>query len=305
MNQNLRALNLHIKTIGELDREVQTTVKMINPDFDFRPYSLIFEDVVRLFSGQYPGYKASNTSYHNLDHTLSTTLAAARLLHGCHVGKQALSDRLVFIGLASALLHDIGYIQTISDIKGSGAKYTLTHVQRSIDLLRDLFAGHGFDDREASDCGCVIRATDLDIEPVDIAFSGPEVRTIGAIVATADIIAQLADELYLEKLPNLYKEFEEGGVTGFSSEFDLAKKTARFKRYMDFRLKYYLEDAISYMKYHFRERHGMDHDPYLEYISKNMSYLSKIIKTHGENYKCMLRRDAQIARYVRGASDRQ
>ena len=42
----------------------------------FRP---VYRDIVRLFDGDYPGYRASNTRYHNLEHTLLVTLAAARL----------------------------------------------------------------------------------------------------------------------------------------------------------------------------------------------------------------------------------
>ena len=41
-----------------------------------------FVDIVNLFNGKYKGYKKCMTEYHNLDHTMDTFLAMARLVHG-------------------------------------------------------------------------------------------------------------------------------------------------------------------------------------------------------------------------------
>ena len=41
-----------------------------------------FDDVVRLYRGEYPGYRACDTQYHDLQHVLEVTLAMARLLDG-------------------------------------------------------------------------------------------------------------------------------------------------------------------------------------------------------------------------------
>ena len=47
----------------------------------------VYEDIQKLFQGEYPGYRASNTKYHNLEHTIMVTLATARLTHGCVQGR--------------------------------------------------------------------------------------------------------------------------------------------------------------------------------------------------------------------------
>lgn len=41
-----------------------------------------FKDLVLLHHGDYPGYRACDTGYHNLQHTLDVTLAMARLMDG-------------------------------------------------------------------------------------------------------------------------------------------------------------------------------------------------------------------------------
>ena len=41
-----------------------------------------FDDLVRLYYGQYPGYTRCDTQYHDLQHVLDVTLAMARLVDG-------------------------------------------------------------------------------------------------------------------------------------------------------------------------------------------------------------------------------
>ncbi len=54
-------------------------------DFEKDLFVNAVEDVKLLFKGRYSGYRASNTQYHDFEHTVSVTLATARLLHGCYL----------------------------------------------------------------------------------------------------------------------------------------------------------------------------------------------------------------------------
>jgi hypothetical protein len=65
--------------------EIKNILLLIDPPPDPSPIEKIYADILRLFNGEYPGYRASNTKYHNLEHTSSTALAAARLIHGLQV----------------------------------------------------------------------------------------------------------------------------------------------------------------------------------------------------------------------------
>lgn len=115
--------------------EVRAIFFMAIPGFDFKPVDMVFRDMVKLFSGKYPGYKGCNTKYHDLKHTTDTFLAMARLIHGALVKGLDIDNKAVTQGLISTLMHDTGYIQHIDDNKGTGAKYTLVHIERSIEFI--------------------------------------------------------------------------------------------------------------------------------------------------------------------------
>jgi bifunctional pyridoxal-dependent enzyme with beta-cystathionase and maltose regulon repressor activities len=62
--------------------EVKTILSMSFSEFDFETLNRVFEDVVRLFRGEYPGYRECTTEYHDLKHTTDTFMAMTRLIHG-------------------------------------------------------------------------------------------------------------------------------------------------------------------------------------------------------------------------------
>jgi len=49
--------------------EVKAIVLMMFPEFDFETLNRVFKDIMRLFRGEYPGYRKCNTEYHDLNHT--------------------------------------------------------------------------------------------------------------------------------------------------------------------------------------------------------------------------------------------
>jgi hypothetical protein len=66
--------------------EVTKIISALDPGFDTQILEKVFRDIVKLFSGGYPGYRKCNTLYHDLKHTTDTLLAMARLIHGAHIG---------------------------------------------------------------------------------------------------------------------------------------------------------------------------------------------------------------------------
>jgi hypothetical protein len=65
--------------------KVEDIIRCVNPDFDIALLQSIFDDVIRLFRGEYPGYGPISTLYHDLSHTLEVLICGVRLLHGVHV----------------------------------------------------------------------------------------------------------------------------------------------------------------------------------------------------------------------------
>ena len=255
-----------------------------------------FNDTVKLFNGHFRGYKASNTKYHDLSHTLAVFLATVRLVHGVIIDGRTLSSDIIVIGLISALFHDAGLIQTEDDREGTGAKYTIGHEERSIIFIKKYLVEKHLYKTYLDDCAHIIGCTITGLLPGEIPFRSRESELIGKIVGSADLLAQMADRLYLEKLLYLYQEFQEGKIPGFESEFDLLKKTESF--YEDVskkRLDIDLGGVSALMRIHFKNRLEIDRDYYQENIQKNIKYLRNVILKYEREYRQMLRRAGIVA----------
>src|SRR5574340_780826 len=80
---------------GSVLREVRHVIALIHPGFDFRSLDHVFGDILRLFNGQYPGYKGCNTEYHDLKHTFDVFLTLARMLHGLSLEGRTVSRKMI------------------------------------------------------------------------------------------------------------------------------------------------------------------------------------------------------------------
>ena len=279
----------NIKSPDATFAEITRILSMVEPDFDATPLNRVYSDIICLFNGEYPGYRASNTKYHNLEHTCAVTLATARIIHGLQVKGQMLSPRIRNIGLIGALFHDTGLIQTDGEQEGTGAQYTIGHEERSIGLMRKYSTANGFSAEAIEDCGHIIMCTILTLPLEEIPFRTEEVRTMGRILGSADLIAQMADRCYLEKLPLLFLEFKEARMPGFETPLELFKHTEEFYHSVArTRLHEELGDVAAAARFHFRERWQIDRDLYNEAITNNINYLKKIYEDCAESFECML-----------------
>jgi hypothetical protein len=270
--------------------EVCRITAVLYPQFNFKALDQVFQDVVKLFRGEYPGYQRCNTSYHDLKHTTDCLLAMARLLHGAALNGLTLSERDVVLGLIAALFHDTGYIQSAADVTGTGAKYTLVHVERSVAFLEKYFAEAGYAARDLDYCRGCVECTGLEVQISTIAFESAPHRAVGWMLGTADLLGQMADRTYLERLPLLYREFQEGRVPGFQSELDLLRKTPAFWEFTQFRLMNELGGVDRFMRDHFRVWWGLDLDLNRQAIEANIAYLQFVLKNHAGEYSKYLRR---------------
>jgi len=264
--------------------EVKKIVLLMFPQINIDTVQKVFKDIVRLFWGKYPGYRKCNTLYHDLNHTTDCLLAMARLMHGAFVNGIAFSKREVELGLISALMHDTGYIQSVEDDTGTGAKYTLIHISRSIEFTEKYFIDHGYPLADFPACRNFLRCTGLDVKIDKIEFQSREHEIIGKILGTADLIGQMSDKNYLKKLPFLYHEYEEGGVPGFADEFDLFKKTPHFWEVVKKRFATEFGQVDGYLPDHFRVRRGIDQDLYRKAIDRNIECLQSVLEDREADY---------------------
>jgi hypothetical protein len=163
----------------------------------------------------------------------------ARLLRGRQAqGQQPrLTRRLFELGILAILLHDTGYLKRRGDTEGTGAKYTLTHVDRSIEFAGELMVSHDFPVEEILAVQNMIRCTGVNVKLDTIQFQDDLERIVGFALGTSDLLGQMAAGDYVDKLPTLYSElaeaayYNEGKMKAggfFSSADDLMQKTPMF-----------------------------------------------------------------------------
>lgn len=217
--------------------EVQALYRASYPQGDPLYVPKVFGWAIDCFTGSFEDYQPIDALYHDFEHTLQGTLCIARLLARRHQAKAApmLDQRMFELALAGILFHDTGYLKRRDDREGTGAKYTLVHVQRSADFASRFLRPKGFLPKEIAGVQNMIRCTGVNVDLAAIPFQNETERIAGYSLGTADLLGQMAAQDYVAKLPILFLEFEEaarfnpGRTAGlFKSVEDLLQKTPLF-----------------------------------------------------------------------------
>lgn len=171
----------------------------------------LMQAVDDLYQGKVAPYQASDMAYHDFEHTLQVTLCWSRMFHSLkeHRPECTVVYADYLLGIAACLLHDTGYLKETGDPSGTGAKYVLIHEHRSCQISRRFLMRLEWPDTAISVVQRMIASTGPRAILDGIPFVSPTEKTLAQMLATADFLAQMADPLYLEKLPSLFKEFEE------------------------------------------------------------------------------------------------
>jgi hypothetical protein len=204
----------------------------------------------------------------------------------------AIDSRVAVDVLIAALLHDSGYIKEDGDIAGSGAQYTKVHVDRSAAFALREAGTFGLGPEQAARVGRMILGTDLSrpITDLELECRRDDERQGIEILAAADLLGQMSDRAYIEKLLFLYYEFREAGIEGYNSAFDILKKTAGFYEATKARLDGPLGRVSGRSREHFAARYGIDRDLYREAIERQMAYLDSILADDATNFRSKLKR---------------
>jgi HD domain len=274
--------------------KVTDIVRRINPAYDFSLVQSAFTDVLKLFRGEYPGYCAIKTLYHDLPHTLEVLLCSARLMHGVHVSGDHLKDEEITLIMLAIMMHDVGYAQREDEENGTGAQYTQTHVQRGIEFMRRYLTERNVAPAITTALTAMIMGTEHNRPFGRIDFSNERSRLLARIVATADIAGQMADRIYLEKLLFLFLEFKEAHFGSYQSIYDLLRKTNRFYETTREKLDGALGGIYKKFEFHFKDTLGIHKNFYLDAIEKNMAYLSKVVEHSEEELFGMLKRNGVV-----------
>lgn len=237
---------------------------------------LLEENYMRMFGPEEPGFAVkmrlgaqfvieqlanSDALYHDVQHTVFVTLVGQEIFRGRFLRRRLVPDD--WLHYTTALLnHDIGYVRGVCsgdtqhsfviDEAGnrvtpprgaSDAFLTPYHVDRGKIFVRERLGPVPFIDEER-----VVKAIELTRFPVPESSDHAETDTEAGLVRAADLIGQLADPNYPQKLTALYYEFLETGICerlGYGSAADLADAYPAF--YWE-SVRPYIGDALGYLE---------------------------------------------------------
>ena len=278
--------NVDVTDPAAVNREVGGIFGRLFPGRSAAAIDQAFNDLDSIYGGAHPGFHACDTPYHDLQHVLDVTLAMARLMEGherAHTPDDRLGAQLFRLGIVTALFHDVGYVRRHDDTAHrNGAELTFTHVSRGARFLESYLPQIGMGDLAAT-AGLLIHFTGYEIPVAQIPVASGRQRTLGCLLGSADIVAQMADRCYLEKCRDrLYPEFVAAGIARrrlpdgqedvvFESGYDLVMKTPRFFEGAARRLDDQLDGNHHYGSYHFGGR-----NVYLEELVRNIRFAEAI-----------------------------
>ncbi len=266
-----------------VEAEIQSAYRAMFADGEPDYIPKIFRWTVACFSGKYRDYQAIDAHYHDLEHTMQGALCMARLLLHRHrqQAQPVLPQRMFELGILAILMHDTGYLKKQGDSEGTGAKYTLTHVDRSMEFAGDLMRCHDFASEEILAVQNMIRCTGVNVKLETIQFQSEAERVTGFVLGTADLLGQMAAADYVEKLPILYTEFAEAAAFNgdkmraggfFSSAQDLMQKTPQFwNNYVRQKIN---RDFLALYRF-FNDPYPEGRNSYIEQIEANMARLHR------------------------------
>lgn len=270
--------------------EVERLFVLWYPPAFYQAVRLATTDVIDLFAGRFPGYRGFDTDYHDIHHTTSVLLTSARLLDGRALERGPYPPEVARDLLVAALCHDTGYIRTTEEEGGTGARFTSVHVARSAQFSRRYASRFGLDEAASARIARMVYATGLKGEYGEQEWAGSDEQEAGAALGSADLVGQMSDRAYLEKLLFLYYEFKEAGFPGYDTEFDILRKTLGFYEITIKRLDGELGGVRSLARRHFAARWGVDRDLCAEAMERQMDYLRGILADATTNFRKKLKR---------------
>jgi hypothetical protein len=268
---------------GLVEAEINAAYLAMFPDADPNYVRTIFQWAIACFEGRYQDYQPIDAHYHDLEHTLQGALCMSRLLWRRHDtnAPPRLTRRMFELGMLAILMHDTGYLKRKWDTAGTGAKYTLTHVDRSIQFAGELMLGHDYPVEDILAVQNMIRCTGVNVKLDAIQFQDEPERLAGFALGTSDLLGQMAAADYVDKLPILYSEFAEaarhnegkmkaGGF--FASAEDLMQKTPLFwEQYVQHKISREFLGLFRFLNVPYPD----GPNPYIERIDANIARLRR------------------------------
>lgn len=284
----------------EVEAQVRDIVGQFAPGYDPTRFGQAFAVLRKGVNGELPGYDSLKTLYHNPAHTHEVVLCTARILHGMALSGLRVDNDSLDAALIGALMHDIGYLMKTGESEGTGAQFTRTHVARGADFVRDeLPLLMDLPDPVRDATIKVVQVTDHRKHPSWVSYDNPQQMLVAYATAAGDLVGQMANGEYLERLLFLYMEFREAGLREFGSVHQLLEKTSQFYEVTQARIERDLHGVAAAVRRHFAATQGEDRNFYRESITRNLAYLAELVRQSPEERLERLKRGGIVDR-VRG-----
>ncbi len=281
----------NITDSAEVEAQVLDILRRFAPGHDPARVVATFDLLRRAFRGELPGYARLKTLYHNSSHTNEVVLCSARMLHSLHLSGRRLEGDTIDAALIGALMHDFGYLMKDGEATGTGAQFTQTHVARGVEFVSHELQGLiDLPDHIRDTAVKVVQITDHRKHPDWVTFDNPQQQLAAYATATADLVGQMANREYLERLLFLYFEFQEARIPGFGDIHELMEKTADFYRITRSRIDNDLQGMALDLRRHFADVRGEERNFYLESIDRNLGYLDALVHMDREKRLDRLKR---------------
>lgn len=200
--------------------------------------------------------------YHDMNHTILVTDVGLTMLQGRQIASGDLSSHDWLQAVVAMLFHDIGYIRqllpddtaeqsviepdgkSITPPKGASDAYmTPFHVTRGAMFIKSRFANDPcIDTSMVMDC---IEMTRFPV-PADPAYHNND--SLPGLVRAADLIGQMADPEYRQKLSRLYAEFSETGEADRLGLTSAGELRDGFPEFFYSQVQPYIGSGIEYLK---------------------------------------------------------
>ena len=200
--------------------------------------------------------------YHDIQHTMLVTDVGLTILQGRQLAKGDLTADDWLQAVVAMLFHDIGYLRTlleadtseVSVINRNGetiappngstdAFMTPYHVDRGAMYVHERFARE-----ELIDPALVSECIEMTRFPVPTGDSHSAIDTLPGLVRAADLIGQMADPQYLQKLSRLFAEFVEIGEAQRQNFTHAGELRTNFPEFFYSQVHPYIGAGIEYLK---------------------------------------------------------
>ncbi|MEC4983633.1 MAG: metal-dependent phosphohydrolase [Oscillatoria sp. PMC 1068.18] len=234
----------------------------LNAYENFKPeYATLIGEVAAITLGK---IARSDAPYHDVEHTILVTLTGQEILRGKQLREGQVSCEDWFHCIAALLCHDIGYVKGVCrqdepqkrlyvtgrdeakirlPLGATDASLTACHVDRGKLFVQENFASYPL-----INISQLKHNIELTRFPVPTTEEHQDTVNYAGLSRAADLIGQLGDPHYLDKMPGLFQEFVETGTDkclGYKNSSDLRAGYPNFFWNVVYR---YLKDGLEYLE---------------------------------------------------------